>query len=524
MNDLAVDRAELIGRERDLGAVLMMLETARVVTLCGPGGVGKTRLAHAIVERLSSARAMPVQFVDLSNVIDAEDAGDAVLRAIDACCNHPGRSVMVLDNCEHVLEAVRHTVETAVTAHPFLRVLATSRVPIDSILEATYVLHPLAADAAQALFVRHVRAFDPEYDPRADGADIAAICARLEGLPLAIELAAPRARVLGVRRLAQRLTLPSQLLSGKREAARAPRQQSLRALIAWSFDLLDEPERRAMGQLSVFAGWFSLEAAREVCADALRAGIVTTVLRLREKSLLTHDGERYYRMLEPIREFAAEELRVAGGAGEFAHRHARFCTAFAQRGYDRLKTTTPAELLRRLDAFHDNVRAALAWALEYENDVELGVDLVLAYTQFWIVRGFLTEGRRWVGRALAKLGEVQTRPHARLSRAAGKLARQQGDTSAAIVANRAAVAFYASLPQQSEELADALNGLALALHESGALDEAEATYARALEIERAVGDERGVAMMSNNLAGLLLARGAFADGARALRNVPELFS
>ena len=499
MSESVVDRSGLVGREHDVATVLGMLETSRVLTLCGPGGVGKTRLAREVGRRLESVRAMPVCFVDLSNVIDAEDAGETIGRAVDACSIQQGRSLVVLDNCEHLLEPVRDAVELAVQSHASLRVLMTSRVPVDAILEATYRVQPLALEAARALFVRRVLAFDPKYDPQPDGADIESICTRLEGLPLALELAAPRVRVLGARRLAERLSMPYQLLSGRPEAGRPPRQQSLRALIAWSFDLLDEHERRAMQQLSVFAGWFSLEAAREVCSEDVATASVTTILALREKSLLAHDGERYYRMLEPIREFAAEKLRASGETG-----------VFARRGHQRLQAATQGDVVRRLDAFHDNVRAALAWSLEYANDVELGAELVLAYTQFWIVRGFLTEGRRWVDRAASRLPPDDSLRHARLARAAGKLARQQGALQTATEANRRAVAFYESRPESAEALADALNGLALALHESAVLDEAERTYERALDIERQIGDDLGVAITSNNLAGLLVARGDFA--------------
>ncbi|MEU1467340.1 BTAD domain-containing putative transcriptional regulator [Streptomyces sp. NPDC005761] len=434
-----------VGREPELHAIRDDLARSRLVTLTGPGGSGKTRLAEESAARDSQATDVPrdVWLAELAPVEDPEAVPGAVLSAlglrettllrdgthdgpfprahpvdllVDRLGSRARPVLLILDNCEHVIGAAAALAETLLTRCPQLRVLATSREPLGVPGESVRPVDPLPADPAHRLFTERARAvrpgFDPEHEPAHDPEAVAEICRRLDGLPLAIELAAARLRLLGPRQIADRLDDRFRLLTaGSRTVL--PRQQTLRAVVDWSWDLLDEDERTALRQVSVFAGGWDLIAAEAViripAGPGRHAGADTADLigALVDKSLVVAtpaaDGTMRYRLLETIHEYAVErcaetpDLRNAAGRA-----HTAYFTALVEEAEPRLRSGDQLPWIQRLETDLDNIRAALhrttAAALPCEHDA---TRLVLGMGWFWWLRNYRPEGLSWTERVLA---------------------------------------------------------------------------------------------------------------------------
>ncbi len=471
----------LIGRESEVAAARAWLlrPEVRLITFIGPGGTGKTRLAIEVAAGLTQTFAGGVHFVDLSPIRDPvlvhvaiartfgiQDAGDQPLLDTLRLYLEPRNLLLVLDNFEQVLAAAP-LVADLLAACPRLKIAATSREPLHLSWEHVWPVAPLALPTttaaadhdhvarspAVALFVERARASKPDFALTAENARIVAdICARLDGLPLAIELAAARVSLLSLTaiqvRLQQRLSL---LTSGPRDAP--VRHQAMSAAIAWSYDLLTDDEQAAFRRLSVFVGGFTLEAA-----DAMVAGgnggielssvpatqypvhhlnVLDHLQSLVDKSLLysevTSTGEPRFRMLETIREFGLEQLSVSGDLGAVQERHARFFLALAEQAERHMWERIEADWLDRLEAEHDNLRAVLHWGLAGPDQAEVGARLASAIWFLWITRGHFSIGRAWYERILAQADVMALAPPslARVLWAAAQLARLQGDYEAA---------------------------------------------------------------------------------------------
>ncbi|MEU3430216.1 ATP-binding protein [Streptomyces gardneri] len=415
-----------VGREPEIAALQEDLTRSRLVTLTGPGGSGKTRLAEVAAVRAAGPDAW---IAELAPLDDPEALPGAVLSAlrlreinlisrdgvplqddptahlVEYLARRP--LLLVLDNCEHVIGAAAALAETLLTRCPQLRVLATSREPLGVPGESVRPVEPLPPDPAHRLFAERARAVRPSFDPAADAdADagtVAEICRRLDGLPLAIELAAARLRLLTPRQIADRLDDRFRLLtSGSRTVL--PRQQTLRAVVDWSWDLLEPAERTLLRQVSVFAGGWDLTAA-----EALAPGAADTLGALVDKSLVvatpTDKGEMRYRLLETIHEYAAERaaetpaLLAATGAAHTAH-----FTALAEEAEPKLRSGEQLPWIDRIERDLDNIRAALHRALLTTPDEAAALRLVFAMGWFWWLRNYRPEGLAWVDRAIA-LGE-----------------------------------------------------------------------------------------------------------------------
>ena len=329
-------------------------------------------------------------------------------------------SIPVLDNCEHVLDASAGMTEALLRANPGARVIATSREPLRIEGEWVYLVPPLAvpmegeagsADAleygAVQLFIERARAADPRFSPDRQVANaVAAICRRLDGMPLAIELAAARAPALGVEQLAARLDDRFNLLAGGRRTA-LRRQQTLRATLDWSYELLTEPERAVLRHLSLFGGSFTLEAACQAAglAGISELGVIDCVGNLVDKSLVTADVgiEVRYRLLETTRAYALGKLTESGEHGDVARRHAEYYQTLLQRAAAEAMTRPAAEWLAVYGIDIDNVRAALDWAFAPGGDVKIGVALTVASERLWFGLSLMDEFRRRAERALASL-------------------------------------------------------------------------------------------------------------------------
>jgi len=528
----------LVGRERDLevSQALILRGNVRLVTVTGPPGVGKTRFAIELASTVGPEFDDGAVFVDLAPIRDAGLAVDTIARALGVA-DHPdrpalqrlqghlsGRNVLLLlDNFEQVISAAGDVADLLATC-PHVKVLATSRQPLHIRWEHRYNLSPLALpDAAArsdraalarspatALFIERARAAEAKFaaDERS-ASTVVEICRKLDGLPLAIELAAAWIGALGLDAIQSRLSDPQTLpLSGPRDAPE--RQRTLVDAIAWSYDLLNEPERRVFRALGAFAGEIPLEAIEAVC-EGLRVDVLTPVAGLVDKSLLLRvgNGETHFRMLETIREFAEERLELTGEADAVRRRHAAWFLSLAQRAERFIWSEHQTAWLERVEHAHDNIRAALNWCLSGGDD-ETGVLLAAAMHRFWFARGYIRDGLRWC-RIAASKEQVSPKGRALALRNLAFFLRHQGEGAEALGLAEEATALARSVGDASL-MAWILLGLGQQTDASGDFARSERIYGEMLDMARRAGDETQAARALCNIGNTLLARG---DSARA---------
>ncbi|GGR79893.1 hypothetical protein GCM10010252_17980 [Streptomyces aureoverticillatus] len=417
-----------VGREPELDAIRSDMQRARLVTLTGPGGSGKTRLAEEAAAGHPSAWLAELAPLDRPEavpgaVVSALGLRETVLMTSELTAAHsdplallveycaPRSLLLVLDNCEHVIGAAAQLAETLLTHCPGLTIVATSREPLGVPGEAVRPVEPLPHDSAHRLFAERAEAVRPGFDPHRHADAVAEICRRLDGLPLAIELAAARLRLLTPRQIADRLDDRFRLLtSGARTVL--PRQQTLRAVVDWSWDLLDDAERTALREVSVFAGGWDLEAAEAVCsgpaADLIgalvdKSLVVATPYDTEGGDATALDGvgtRMRYRMLETIHEYATERAaETPGPRAEAERRHSAYFRELAETADPLLRSAEQLPWIHRLEADLDNLRAALQRAVE-SRDEALATAFTLSLGWFWWLRNYRGEGSVWVGRVL----------------------------------------------------------------------------------------------------------------------------
>jgi predicted ATPase/class 3 adenylate cyclase len=542
---LPVPLTPLVGRDAELAQVCAVLTGPgiRLVTLTGTGGVGKTRLSLATAASLDQEFPHGVFFVALAAVRDGEVMWKTIADTLDVAGDGPAadavtaylagrRALLVLDNLEQ-LHGAAEVVAGLLAAAPDLVVLATSRRPLHLPGERELPVPPLelpreagaeqvAASGAARLFVQQAAMARPGFAlTESNAADIAAICGRLDGLPLAIELAASRVKLLAPRALLARLGHSLDLAAA--DVGQPSRQQTLRNAIAWSYDLLAPDLAEVFRRAGVFAGGCDLDALAAIAAAGPGHGARATgadpldlAAGLHDVSLIRvtegADGEPRVGMLETIREFALERLEQAGDLDEARRRHAEHYAGVAERADEQLRGSGPAHLaaLDQLEAEHDNLRAALAWSLPTPaagpvpadgERAATGLRLVQALALFWYRHGYATEGRRWLQRAIDLTAEEAGAPLAQLAHWLGVLLQQQGELRASLSLLERSLAIWRDLGDRDQQARE-LNSLGITHHFLGDLDISRSLLEESAAISREVGSAMRLAAALTNLGQL----------------------
>jgi predicted ATPase/DNA-binding CsgD family transcriptional regulator len=510
-----------VGRGRELLEVGRLLDAARLLTLTGAGGSGKTRLALEVARGAVQAYPGGVWFVRLAPLSDPELVTQAVVEVLEVpeqagrplpetlaeALNARGKTLLLLDNCEHLVDASARLVEALLGSCPDLSVLATSREALLAAGETNWPVPPLALPEAGpgALSLRGLhecesaRLFAERATHRSsafalagtNARAVADICRRLDGIPLAIELAAARTGTLSVEQISARLSDSLKLLTGG-GGATSSRHQTLRGTLDWSYSLLEEPEKRLFARLSVFSGGWTLEAAEAVGVgkEIKEQDVLDLISRLTDKSLVmvgaTANGAARYRMLAPIRQYAGEKLRENGEADEVHNRHVAFFLALAEEAGPELAGPQQGPWVERLEEEHGNIRVALSRVLGRE-EAGLGLRFGGALWRFWFAQGYISEGVRWLEQTLAGGGSGPARVDALEGR--GWMAQVQGEFW------RAEATFQEMLGLSRElgddgNIATALNCLATSAAQQEDFDRAKSLLEENLSVLRRLEDER----------------------------------
>jgi len=544
----------LVGRKAEIEEILTALNSTRLLTLTGPGGVGKTRLAIAVGERAAEEYRDGVCFVDLAPLSEPDLLTQTVAGVLDAP-EEPGRPLLatlqdflqpksmllLLDNCEHLLASCADLAYALLQRCPGLRILATSRQNLGLTGEVGWRVTALSAPPlvslstrdrpqkdrmsllseyhAVQLFVVRAQQAMPGFQMTAQNAEeIARICARLDGLPLALELAAARVRSLSIAEIQSRLDDRFRLLTGGSRAA-LPRQKTLRALLDWSYDLLNPAEQTLLRRLSVFAGGFTLQAAEAICPelsldapatererDAYDAWETLDLLSsLVDKSLVMTEqeaGRMRYRLLETMRQYAQDRLQEYREMDSVKQRHRAFFVALAEEAEAQLLGPQQAAWLQHLEGEHDNLRQALD-----ASDPEGALHLAGSVWRYLKVRGYFSEGRLWLARALERENS-QGAPSVRAKalHGAGILAGAQGDYRTARAYHEESLTLYRECREEAG-IADALLSLGNIASEQGDYTTAHGLYSQSLDIRRRGEDRHSIATLLNNLGSIASEQG-----------------
>ncbi len=539
-NNLPIQLTSFIGREREIEEVKRLLSETRLLTLTGVGGVGKTRLALQIAAQVLDEFKDGVWLVELAPVADPALVPQTVASALGAR-EQPGRPIMTtlidflrskqlllaLDNAEHLIEACAQLADTLLRGCPNMRILATSRealaiagetmwrVPSLSLpdLQRLPPVEQLMEFEAIRLFVERARAVLPGFKlTNQNAAAVAQICHQLDGLPLAIELAAARVNLLSGEQIAARLNDRFRLLTGGGRTT-VPRHQTLRAVIDWSYGLLSNQDRILLRRLSVFAGGWTLEAAEAVCTGEGLDGYepLDLLTHLASKSLVVteaQDEAHRYRLLETVRQYSREKLQESGEEAEARRKHFEWYLGLAELADRGLHGLSQAMWLDRLETDHDNLRAALEWCRARPDGSEELLSLAGRMLGFWTTRGYLTEGREWLEQALKTSKNPNTATHARALLGAGAIALAQGDMSRARACLEESLNTYRTL-RDKRSIGNVVAVLGRTTMFQGDVSTAQALWEESLAVARELNDKEGTVASLNHLARVDIVHGNY---------------
>ena len=538
-SNLTEPLTSFIGRERELVELKRLLPGKRLLTIVGMGGIGKTRFALQTAAEVMDAYRDGVWLVELGAIHNPMLVAKSVARVLGVqelsgtplvetlCEQLAARQVLlILDNCEHLLEASARLTDSLLRNVADVTIVATSREPLHVAGEQIYALPPLSLPESSAapeavgrseavqLFVERARRQLPSFEMTVvQAAIVARLCTHLDGIPLALELAAARMRSLTVDQIASRLHDRFRLLTSSDRMA-SPRQQTLRALLDWSYELLTQAEKSMMRTLSVFAGGWTLEAAERVCdGDALEQDeVLDLIASLCDKSLVVveqKDNHLRYRLLETVRRYAADRLQESGNGTTVGVRHCNYFVDLAEAAEPNLHGADQAEWLRHLEEEHENLRAALEWSVDASAS-GVGLRLCGVLQRFWITRGHISEGREWCSRVLRGNRDGATLERAKALNTAGILAFYQSDYAVARVLHGESLAIRRKL-DSPKDIAVSLNNLGNVLYEEGDYAAARTIHEESLAIKRGLHDRRGIAASLNNLGNVALDQCEFAS-------------
>jgi predicted ATPase/DNA-binding SARP family transcriptional activator/Tfp pilus assembly protein PilF len=533
---IASTATPLLGREHELVTLcdLVRRQDVRLVTLTGIGGIGKTRLGLELVRRLAPEFRNGAAVATLTPLREPAHVAQAILEALEL--NDAGgdpeetltralaasECLLLVDNFEQVLSAAP-TIARLLEAAPTLKMIVTSRAPLHVAAEREFPVPPLADDEAAELFVTRAQSANPHFEVTDENAaDVALLCTRLEGLPLAIELAAARTKLLSpaalLTRLGNRLAL---LTGGRRDAPR--HQQTLRTTLDWSYDLLDPDAQLLFARLGVFAGGCTLPSAEAVCGGH-GGPVLDQLATLIDESLVRSDeldgDEPRFSMLEIVREYAQERLSAAGDNDQVRRRHLEHFLALAEDAATGLTGSEQITWFARLELEHDNVRAALAYALE-SGDSSSALRIVVAVRRFWQIHGYLAEGRQALESVLAATPAVASELRANALNGAGILAGEQGDFEAAHAHFETALN-DAHAVSATRTIANVLVNLGNLAFFRGELDRARDLYTESIEYFASLADIRGQALAKENVGLMALTAGDPAEAMTWLTSAREL--
>jgi predicted ATPase/class 3 adenylate cyclase len=544
-NNLPHQVTSFIGRDKESAELRRRLAINRLLTLTGAGGCGKTRLCLQVAADALEQFPDGVWLVELAPLVDPGLVPQTVATVL-GLKEAPGKPIrqtltdylkdkrllLLLDNCEQLLDGCAQLADALLRQCPQVKILASSREPLGMGGEQAYRVPSLslpdpkqtqtpasiAPFEAVQLFTDRALLARPDFKvTHQNAAMLASICYRLDGIPLAIELAAARVRALSIEEINSRLDQRFLLLTGGSRTA-LPRQQTLRSLIDWSYDLLNDPEKRLLQRLSIFAGGWTLAAAEQVCGGdgVVDRGVLDLLTSLCDKSMVLveqNDGHYRYRLMETVREYARERLLEKGGDEAVRDRHLDYFLALAEEAEPKLTGAEQAEWLQRLDEEHDNLRSALTWSSG--GDAGSGLRLAGALWWFWYARGYFGEGRSWLSGLLAAAPSAQAAAaRAKALNGAGRLARQQSDYPAAQALLNESLTIQRKLGDR-RGIATSLNNLGLMAWDQGDYPSARTLYEESLAIRRELGDRWGIAVSLNNLGGVAFDEGDYV-AARAL--------
>ena len=540
--DLPTPRTSLIGREREVAEAVQFLSQpdVRLLTLTGAGGAGKTRLAIAVALAIAPRFTAGVQFVGLASITNADLVATALAKSLNlqqianrtipqllsVYLRDSGPFLFVLDNFEQVLPAATLVAEV-LAAFPKVKVLVTSRACLRIYGEQEFPVAPLEQNSAVQLFMQRATAVRPNFAMTAENSGaIQEICTRLDGLPLAIELAAARTKLLSPKAILDRLESRLQLLTGG--ALDLPeRQQTLRKAIDWSHGLLNEAEQKLFRRFSVFVGGCTLEAAEAVCNTNLDLGIdlFEGLSSLVDKNLIQRmdvpDSEARFAMLETIREYALERLVASGEESATRRAHAAYCLVLAEEGNPELTSAERGKWLARCDLEVDNFRSALDWLFETK-DIDWGLRVCTALFRFWEMREHLTEGRTRLETVIQLAGSGYIRERAKLNLLLGALTTAQGDFATARTFVDESLSLYEELNDEWG-IAAALNASGVGARDRGDYEAAQRDFERSLVCWRSLSDQVTIARCLHNVANVAKVRGDYARAHSALREAAEIF-